>query len=204
MPRITKISQQKNKNRVNIYLDYKFGFGLDLENFLKHNLKVGQELTEDEIEKVKAKGDLAKLSEKLLQFAYARPRSRWEIENWFYRKKVGERFRSKLIKKLKKLELIDDQKFAEWWIRQRTEFRPRSIQELTSELVKKKVDKSVINKALENAELDEVSLARRMLEKQKHKWEEIENDKQRFQKMSQYLARKGYGWDVIKKAISID
>jgi len=40
MPVITSIKAQKNQKRVNIYLDGKFSFGLDLENFMKLQLKV--------------------------------------------------------------------------------------------------------------------------------------------------------------------
>jgi len=50
VPVITVISLQKSKNRVNIYLDGKFGFGIDLDNFVKLNLKVEQDLSEEEIE----------------------------------------------------------------------------------------------------------------------------------------------------------
>ena len=45
MPIITAIKSQKKKERVNVYLDDKFGFGIDLENFIKLGLKVEQELT---------------------------------------------------------------------------------------------------------------------------------------------------------------
>jgi len=53
MPRITFIKQQKKKtDRVNVYLDNKFGFGIDLDNFVILGLKVDQELSEEEIENI--------------------------------------------------------------------------------------------------------------------------------------------------------
>lgn len=204
MPKITKISQQKSKDRVNVYLDHKFGFSLDLENFVKYNLKAGQELSRSDIEAIKSKGDLARFTEQLVKFACLRPRSRWEIERWLARKKIPKEFKSKLIKKLEKFELLNDQKFAEWWIGQRIEFRPRSNAELTSELINKHIDKDTIKMVLGNANLNEVELATRVLRKHDYKWNRIKNEKERFRKMSQYLGRKGYSWDVIKKAISID
>ena len=42
MPIITAIKPQKNKKRVNIHLERKFGFGIELENFVKFGLKVEQ------------------------------------------------------------------------------------------------------------------------------------------------------------------
>jgi len=52
MPVITSIKQQKNRNRVNVYLDDEFGFGIDLDNFVLLHLKVNQELTEGEVEEI--------------------------------------------------------------------------------------------------------------------------------------------------------
>ena len=48
MPTITSIKPQRNQKRVNIYLDGKFGFGIDLENLVTLRLRVEQELTEEE------------------------------------------------------------------------------------------------------------------------------------------------------------
>ncbi len=50
MSKISKIKLQKNKKRVNVYLDGKFAFGLVLDIFAKAGLKTGQELSEKEIE----------------------------------------------------------------------------------------------------------------------------------------------------------
>ena len=56
---ITSIKQQKNKNRVNVYLDNEFGFGIDLDNFVLLHLKVNQELSAQEVEEiVKKLGEL--------------------------------------------------------------------------------------------------------------------------------------------------
>jgi hypothetical protein len=39
VPTITAIKQQKNKNRVNVYLDNTFGFGIDLDNLVLSGIK---------------------------------------------------------------------------------------------------------------------------------------------------------------------
>ena len=122
---ITSIKQQKNKNRVNVYLDDKFGFGIDLDNFVLLHLKVDQELTEEEIEEIVKKAEFQKTYDKLLRFAMVRPRSEREITDYFRRKKVHDSLHKKLLEKLKHLDLIDDAKFAKWWIDQRANFKPK-------------------------------------------------------------------------------
>lgn len=200
MPVITQLKQQKKQDRVNVYLDGEFAFGIDLENLVKFNLKVEQELTEKEVEEIVNKAESQKTFDKLLRFAMTRPRSEKEVYDWFYRKKVHESLQNKLIKKLKKLDLLDDEKFAQWWVRQRTEFRPRGERVLEMELRQKGIDQQIIKNALADAEIDEVSIARKLYQKNLYKWKRYD-DQEAKQKAAQFLARKGFNWDVIKKVL---
>lgn len=201
MPVITAIKPQRNQKRVNIYLDNEFGFGLDLENYVLLGLKVEQELSDSEIEEILKKAEFAKTLNNLLKFASLRPRSEYEIISWFKRKKVHNSLHKKLFNKLNKLELIDDEKFAAWWVRQRNEFRPRSKRILYQELSKKGIDKQVITKVLENAEINELEIAKSLVQKNAHRWQKFD-DYIKKQKMSSYLVRKGFDWEVVKKAIN--
>src|SRR4030042_2523623 len=127
---ITSIKPQKNNKRVNIYLDGKFGFGIDLENFVKLGLKVEQSLEDEEIKKIIKKAEFQKTYDYLLKFAMLRPRSEKEIKDWFRRKKTPERLYEDLFSKLKELDLIDDEKFAMWWVEQRLAFRNKFKRDL--------------------------------------------------------------------------
>src|SRR3989344_2397768 len=116
---ITAIKPQKNQKRVNIYLNNEFGFGLDLENFVTLHLKVNQELSDEEIKLIKDKGDKQKSFDKVLRFAMIRPRSLKEVKDYLKRKYINESIHQYIIKRLIKLELLDDLKFAKWWVEQR-------------------------------------------------------------------------------------
>ena len=181
MPQITAIKKQKRAGRANIFLDGKFAFGIDLETLFKENLAVEQELTIKDIARIKKTGDYQKTYGKLLNYATIRPRSEKEISLWFRKHKVDEKIHEKLISKLKKLELLDDIKFARWWVDQRQSFRPKSKRVLSLELYQKGIAKQIINDTLEDTEIDELSLAKNLVEKNKYKWERFE-DKVRKQK----------------------
>ena len=99
---------------MNVYLDCKLGFGLDLENYMKLGLKVEQELADEEIQKMHKEAEFQKTLDKLLRFATLRPRSEKEVRDWFRRRKVHESLHKDLFDRLNRLELIDDKKFAEW------------------------------------------------------------------------------------------
>lgn len=193
---ITSIKPQRNGKRVNVYLDGKFGFGIDLENFVKLGLKVEQEFTDEEITEIIKKAEFQKTLDKLLKFATLRPRSEKEIRDYFRRKKVHESLYKELFNRLNRLELIDDKKFAEWWMKQRQEFSPRAKRMMNYELRIKGIKKDIIDEVLQKIDIDEEKMARGLLEKKAYKWKSLPGRDAR-QKMSQYLLAKGFGWETV-------
>jgi regulatory protein len=200
VPQITAVKPQKNKKRVNIYLDGKFGFGIDYENFIKLGLKVEQELNEADIEKIIKEAEYAKIKDKIIRYATIRPRSKKEVEVWMIKKKVHASIKKDLFRMLKKLELLDDSAFATWWIKQRLDFKPRGKKALFSELMKKGVDRKIIKEELSKITIDEASLAKELVKRRSYKWEKYKGEK-RSKKIQDYLARKGFNWDVVKQVV---
>ncbi|MEK7550675.1 MAG: RecX family transcriptional regulator [Patescibacteria group bacterium] len=200
MPVITSIKQQKNKNRVNVFLDDKFGFGIDLDNFVLLNLKVDQELTQEEVEDIVKKAEFQKTLDKLLRFAMVRPRSGKEIKGYFKRKEVHESLFPDLLKRLKHLNLLNDLEFARWWIDQRLRFKKKSKRVIIQELKIKGISQNNIDDAFGETVIDEEKMARELLEKKAYKWKDLDPRLTR-QKMSQYLAGKGFGWDIVAQVV---
>lgn len=200
MGTITRIVQQKDKTRANVYLDGKFAFGILLEEMLKRGLRVGRELSLNEVEQIKGQDQIGKVYGYSLRFATARPRSEKEIKLWFKRKKIEENTTVAVFEKLKKLELADDLKFARWWVGQREEFRPKSPAALKSELLQKGVAREIIDEVLVSVVQGEEELARRVLEKKMARFHKLPRDEKR-QKITGMLARNGFSWEVIRKLV---
>ena len=51
---------------------------------------------------------------------------------------------ARIIERLIEREYLDDLKFIEWWVDNRTYFRPRGVRGLMSELMQKGVDKNLL------------------------------------------------------------
>lgn len=200
MPQITRISPQKNKKRVNVYLDGKYSFALEIETFVKSGIKVETELTESEIASLIEQSQYRTNLEYLYIYANLRPRSEKEIRDWLRRKEVHESIHSKLIAKLKKYDLYDDKKFAVWWVGQRLQFRSKSKRELEQELRMKGVSREIANEVLSDFEISDVNAAKKLLDKNAYKWQKF-GEKDRKRKQTEYLARKGFSYDDIKTAI---
>ncbi len=200
MPIITAIRPQKSKKRVNIHLDGKFGFGIDLENFVKLGLKVEQELSEEEIEKIIKKAEFQKAYDKIVRFANLRPRSKKEINDWLRKYRVHKSIHKDLFNRLKRLDMLDDRKFAQWWVDQRLSFRPRGKRALFAELRQKGIDRDLIKEVLDETKVDEEKIALNLLKKRNYRWKNL-NKLEARKKMGEFLARKGFNWEIIKQTI---
>lgn len=141
-----------------------------------------------------------KLFDRLIKFALLRPRSEKEIKNWLSRKKVTPEDYLDYFTKLKRMELVDDQKFTFWWIDQRMSFRPRSRRELKAELLKKGIARSLIEETLAKVNIDELKIAQGLLAQKGHRFQKFGSSKVK-EKLAAYLARKGFSWEIIKTAI---
>lgn len=203
MPHVTAVKLQKNKKRANVYLDGKFGFGIDLENLLKLKIKEGQYINESEIEKIVGISESQKIWDRLLRFVSTRPKSEKEVRDWFLRKKVTGSLADKYLRRLKRLDFIDDLKFALWWIEQRLSFRPKPKKIIEQELKVKGVKKEIIDKAFSSFQIDEYGQAKAVFEKNKLRWKNLPPDKFRI-KASGFLLRRGYSWEVVKKVLSLE
>lgn len=199
MPLITKIKSQKNKYRVNIYLDNKFAFGLDADNFLKAGLRVGQKLTEKQVEDLIFKNELQKFLDRTLRLISFRPRSEKEIRIYLKRKKAPPKLIEKIVTRLKKIKQIDDQKFAYWWVDQRLTFRPRGKFGLIMELKQKGIEKEIVEEVV-NEKVNELPLAKKLAQKKLKTYQNLPKREFR-QKMSAFLARRGFSWETIREVI---
>ena len=200
MATITAIKPQKNGKRLNIYLDGKFGFGLDLETFVKHQLKDEQELSETEIEKIVKEGEFQKVYDKVLLFGSLRPRSEAEFNRWLSKHKVHQSLHRELFNRLKRLELLDDNKFARWWVGQRMQFKSKSKKELEQELRMKGISKDIIEDVISEAQPNELEMAKRLIDKKSYVWEKMDDITAR-RKKTEYLLRRGYDWEIIRAIV---
>lgn len=167
---------------------------------MKLGLKVEQELSNQEIEIILKKAEFQKALDKILRYATLRPRSEREFRNWLKKHKVHDSLHHELFDRLNRLELLDDKNFAKWWIGQRKEFRPTSKRIMNYELRSKGINRNIIEDVLADVDIDEKKIAKELLVKKKYKWEKLPKLEAR-KKMGEFLGRKGFGWEVIKKVL---
>ena len=118
--KITAIKQQvKRPDRYSIYVDGKFAFGLSEAALLEGKLNSGQEFDETQYKELTKAAAADKAYGNALRYVTMRPRSTWEMQTYFRRKKIDEPIAESTIQKLENLRLLYDCSFAESWVTNR-------------------------------------------------------------------------------------
>ncbi|MHB0924337.1 MAG: regulatory protein RecX [Bellilinea sp.] len=153
MGKITALKVQlRNPNRVNVYLDNQFAFGL--ARIVAARLKVGMVLDDDRIAALQAQDVRETAYQQALHFISYRPRSEMEVRKKLIEKGTEEEVVDTVLARLKAAQLVGDENFAKIWVENRVTFRPRSHRMLRYELKQKGVEEETIQLALTEAQDD--------------------------------------------------
>lgn len=211
--KITNISlQARNPDRVNISVDGKFRFSLDITQVGEQGVKLGKEYTEDELSELEAESQFGKLYGRVLEYCLMRPHSKKEVRDYLWRKTRETKYKSRKTGEIKTREgvsqsladrvfdrllergYLDDEKFARFWVENRNQTKGSSKRKLVSELRAKGLEQAAIDAALENTDRSDKNELMKIIAKKRSRYA---ND----QKFMQYLARQGFSYDDIKSAL---
>ncbi len=188
--------QKRNKDRVNVYLDGAFAFGLAAVEAV--HLRVGQSLTADEIAELQMKDHVERAYERALNYLSYRPRSEAEVRRNLRQKDVEDRVIDLVIGRLTRASLLDDREFARYWVDNRARFNPRGRRGLSYELRRKGVSSDIIDDALTS--FDAKAAARKVADAGARRLSrEAPRDFRR--KLKAYMARRGFSYALIKPLV---
>jgi regulatory protein len=197
--KITAIEpQQKNPQRVNVYLNGEFVFGLAA--IVAAWLKVGQELGEEKIASLKAEDEREVTYRKALHYLSYRPRSSAEVRQNLTKRGVSESLAAETVNRLLSAGLVNDETFAQAWVENRNTFRPRSQSALRMELRRKGLSDETIQSVLDE-QVDEEALAFVAARKYARRLASLEWPEFR-QKLGGFLARRGFSYTTLAPVVS--
>lgn len=193
MGKITDIQKQKrNKTRVNIFIDGEFVCGLDEIAAATARLKVGDEITAEELKTVMESSELNSAFERAVGYLSASPRAKKEIYRYLSGKGYDKKVIEQTIEKLCAYHYIDDYLYAKSYIKSKS--KKYGAFRISSELKQKGIAQSVIDELLEESPEDGITdIAKRYLKSHRHA------DKQ---KLKRFLAGRGFSWDSINSAVA--
>ncbi len=198
MKKITAITvQKKSPNRVNIYLDGEFAFGL--ARITAAWLKTGDELSDDKIAKLQDEDSRERAYQQAMLFLSYRARSLKEIRQNLKKHEYSEGVIEDTLERLRTAGLANDNEFARAWVENRNTFRPRSKKALAIELRQKGLDDEAIQASLSN--VDEETLAYETGLKRANRLTALERSEFR-KKLSEFLIRRGFSYSVVATVVS--
>ncbi|MFN8385269.1 MAG: RecX family transcriptional regulator [Anaerolineales bacterium] len=198
MKKITALEAQKrNPNRVNVYLDGEFAFGL--ARIVAAWLKVGDTLDEAKFQKMQLDDARERALQQALLFLSYRARSESEIRKNLRKHEMPEEVIEETIARLRQDGLANDNQFARAWVENRATFRPRSRRMMAMELRQKGLDEETASAALQ--EVDDEALAYEAAQKKAARFAKLEWQDYR-KKLSEFLARRGFSYAVIAPVVT--
>ena len=209
--KITSIGiQARDKNRVNVSVDGKYRFSLDVFQLGSLGIKVGAEYDEAEIVALEQESRFGKLYARALDYCFMRPHSSKEVRDYLYRKTMPTRTKTGELKEGVSVELttrvfdrlvekgyINDQAFARGWIENRSLTKGASRRKLSAELSAKGIDRSITEQLLGETERTDADELQKVILKKRSRYPDE-------QKLIAYLARQGFSYDDIKSALRSD
>lgn len=209
--KITSISiQKKDKNRINVMVDGKYRFSLDVFQLVDLGIKVGADYTDEQLTNLEQESQFGKVYGRALEYSLMRPHSAREVRDYLYRKtrptrtKTGEvrpgiptEVTTRVFDRLVEKGYVDDEKFARYWVDNRSLRKGASKRKLSSELSSKGVERSIIERLLSESERTDENELQKIIEKKRSKYPDN-------QKFMMYLARQGFSYDDIKAALSVE
>lgn len=204
--------QQKSDNRVNVIVDGKYRFSLDVYQVVDLGIKVGNEYSEAELKELETESQFGKLYARALEYCIMRPHSSKEVRDYLHRKTLDMKYKSKRTGELKERTgvskevaervfnrlvekgHIDDERFARWWIENRNMKKGASRRKLTAELRAKGVDQEIIDRYLAESPRNDETELQKIIAKKAGRYSDP-------QKLMQYLARQGFSYEDIREAL---
>ncbi len=196
---ITKIQAQKAKGRYNIFVNDEYAFAVDDNLLVNYRLMKGMELTKEEIEELREKGEMSKAYQAALNYLNFKMRTEKEVRD--HLKKKEYQSVDSVIEKLKNHRFINDREYAISFVRTNYILKNDGPRKIEQALYKKGINKNDILEGLEEYKMDQqkenaLALAEKTLNRQRNK-----SSREVIQKVREQLMLNGFSSEIISEVM---
>lgn len=190
-------AQKKNPERVSVYLDGEYAFGLS--RITAAWLQIGQRLSEEKINSLREQDEQEVAYQRALILLNHQQRTSHEIRQKLIEKGFSSTRVEEVVDRLTQTGLVEDGQYALLWVENRNTYHPRSRRLIRMELRQKGVAEDQIDQALlGSAEDDELATQAAMQQIRKYSdldWPEFRK------KMSAFLLRRGFSYGTVAPVV---
>ncbi|MFC1871126.1 regulatory protein RecX [Chloroflexota bacterium] len=199
MARVTAIRAGKSPSRrVNLFLDGRFALSLDTEVAVKENLRVGRDLSDNEIETLNRSDNFRRCLNAAEHYLSYRPRSESEVEARLSRRGFDTGSIKAVLALLKEQNLVDDFAFAQFWRDGRQSSRPGSRWLTRLELRQKGIAEDIIDRVVDTVDDDDNAYRAAAGKLRSLPLSDYPNFRRR---LGEYLKRRGFSYEVINNTV---
>lgn len=201
LPKITKITTQKRKGRYNVFIDEHYAFPISEDVMIKFRIFKGMEIDKKLRAEILAADDVSKAYSKALAFLSGHLRTEHEIEQKLKEKEIPEPTIQATLVRLRDLNLVDDEQYAESYVRTMARTSDKGPIVILRNLRQKGVLENDIDQGLaEYPDEDQVQNGIEIAKKLAHHYQREPLTKMK-QKVRQGLMTKGFSGDVISQIL---
>ena len=201
---ITRLAVQKNdSDRVSVFLDGSFAFGVHQDLVLKHQLATGRTISPDEHQALVEEDEVMRAKARALDYLAHKARTEEEVRRKLRQKDYARDVIDQVMAYLRDRGYLDDKAYAHEYVRRRFSHKGYGPVRLQMELKKRGIDRHLAETAVDDLfeDKDQFPAARAQAEK---KWPRIareDDPRKRRDKLYRHLKRRGFTYDVIQQVI---
>ena len=198
---ITRVEAQvNNDDRVSVYLDGEFAFGVHEDIAAKHRLREGTTLSPAEIQDIETDEAYVDAKQNALDYLAYKPRTEQEVRRKLRKRDVSASVIEDVVARLYELEYLDDESYAHDYAHNRFSSKKYGPVRIRRELKERGIDRHLADQAVDDlfAEVDATAAAWTHAEKRWPRLEDEDDPRRRRQKMYRYLRRRGFQSDTIR------
>ena len=152
---VTDVVKNKHNDKYSVFIDGDFAFSLSMGDILFFKLEEGNEVSQKTYDYIKNEVVLIKAKNRAASFLGSSKKTEKAVFDKLIESGYDEEICEKVVEELKNYGYINDLDYALSFIDDRLRLNPKGIYGLKTELRQKGVKESVIEKAIDMAEIDE-------------------------------------------------
>lgn len=200
---LTKIKQQtKNKDRVDIYIDYDYSFSCHMEIILKHKLKEGMKIDKNKLLKLIEENNEKHALQFSLHYLSFKSRTAYEISTYLTKKGYKDIVIDRVLEKLLHYGYIDDKQYATDYVLDAIKTKKKGANIVKSELARRGISPEIIEDSISifsydtNLEIAKQISSKYFYQKSNLPYKQLKN------RLFQLLLRRGFTTEIANACLN--
>lgn len=199
---VTNISYSKSKEVFEVVFEDETKLLLNYNIFEKYKVSVDMDFSETEIQEMKYFSDIERAKSRAINYISGKLKTKYEVRLKLKEKDFTEDIIDEVIDILEKEEYLNDRLYCEVFIEDKKQLNGYGKNKIKSLLIQKGVSKSVFEDFLDEFEYEEeFDNALKMGIKKLNLLSNEDDDFKKKQKLINYLAYRGFSFDVINDVL---